>query len=138
MTHVMTHEITGFKPGHGSPKPQYLRSNSRQPKNPKKRLFNPFDSSFDTQPDTRRQMFRHRRFLPTATKLAGTNWHMMTLAEKKEKTPAGKASVQFFHFSPLFAPGQQRCRQRNAVETFLPEPAHSLSQHFITLQNEAV
>jgi hypothetical protein len=63
---------------------------------------------------------------------------MMTPGRKKEKTPAGKASVQFFHFSPLFAPGQQRNKQLNAVDAFLPETAHSLPKHFMTLQNAAV
>jgi hypothetical protein len=134
MTHTVTHKNARFRLAHGSLKLQYLLGKGCWPKDPKKPFFNPFD----TQSDTRRRVSGHRQFLPTATKMAGTNWQMMTLAKKKEKTPANKTSMQFFHFSPLFVLGQQRYKQLNAVEAFVPETAYSLTPHFITLQNEAL
>ncbi len=138
----MTHEIARFKPAHGSPKPQYLRGIGDRTNNPKKRLFNPFASPVDTRlatrNDTRRCVSQHRQFPPIANILAGTNWHMVTLAEKKEKTPAGEAPEQSFHLSSLFAPRQPRNRVKSSDTASLSGTAYSLIIPFFTLQNAAL
>jgi len=130
----MTHEIAGLEPAHGSNKTLYLRGGGRRQKTPEKRLFNPFDTRFDT----RRHVSGHMHFLPLMHGLGGTDWQTLALAEKKEKKSAGVVFVESFHFPPLSTSVQKRNKVPNSNAAFLTGMAYSLTIPFITLQNAAL